>query len=173
LIILKSILNDLAGHSNAPQKEGADPDNGVVPIEPDLLYYPQPIAQMAYCRIPLQPVPDNAEMRNGVYVYRPYMLCDFFGAVELYGEDEVNYFEEADEETRAFFGLYNLQEKYWFGFEEDYFLGCSVWCGVTDQIITHASSTLATTTRFIFALRGCKRTNDMKQINTTPTIILK
>jgi len=128
-------------------KKDANADNDVAPIAPaePYEYDLQPITQMEYSRIPLQQVPDNAETRNGVYVYRAYMLCDFFGAVELYGEDEVKSFEEADEETRAFFGLYNLQEKYWFGFEEDYFIGCSIWCGVMDNINSKASSTLAST----------------------------
>jgi len=82
-----------------------------------------------YTRIKLQPVPKDAELRDSVYVYRPYFVGEFFNEVELFGLSD-----ETPPPTNDYYG-----------FGEDFWGGCSIWCGAADKWEATASSTLTKT----------------------------
>ena len=96
-----------------------------------------PIEEREYQRISLQPVPEDAEMRDGVYVYRPYVCLDFFSYADLYGSEA--------ESMTGFSDDTHLAAKDYYGFFEDFSMGCSIWCAASDKCSTKASSTLKNT----------------------------
>ena len=112
----------------------------------------QQLGEGSYYRIAAQPLPHNIERRGGTIVLRPYFIGDFFSDEDIYGTEEIESMEAASKETKEFFDLQAMREKNKYGFHDDFFMGCSIWCGVdvTSKKV-RASSTLANQGRISYA----------------------